>query len=82
MAVLVIGSKNYLLGTNDGQCAILGSNSTTCSVFLSLPSELCLNILLCLDDRHVAFWTAIAVHVLLCQVCQSGYINDTSPTYP
>jgi hypothetical protein len=47
VAVLVIGSKyggNYLLGTNNGQCLILGSNSTTCSAVLSLPSELCLNM--------------------------------------
>jgi hypothetical protein len=47
VVVLVIGSKyvgNYLVGTNDGQCLILGSNSTTCSAVLSLPSEICLNM--------------------------------------
>jgi hypothetical protein len=47
VAVLVIGSKyvgNLLVGTNDGLCVILGSNSTTCGAVVSLPSEVCLTM--------------------------------------
>jgi hypothetical protein len=46
VAILGIGSKyvgNLLVGTNDGQCLILGSNST-CGAVVSLPSEVCLNM--------------------------------------